>query len=70
MLHVIITAFTHPGGPYLFLRLVAAASEIAAIARLIPIRRKQVPGYRCRVPGAVWLPASARHRNRPGQQGF
>jgi hypothetical protein len=68
MLHAIITAFARPGGPYLYLRLVTAVSAVGAIARLIPFRRKQVPGYRCRVPGALWLPPDARHRLRPGQR--
>jgi hypothetical protein len=68
MLHAIITAFARPGGPYLYLRLVTAGSAVGAIARLIPFRRKQVPGYRCRVPGALWLPPNARHRVRPGQR--
>jgi hypothetical protein len=68
MLHAIITAFARPGGPYLYLTLVTAVSAVGAIARLIPFRRKQVPGYRCRVPGALWLPPGARHRFRPGQR--
>jgi len=68
MLHAIITAFVRPGGPYVYLRLITAVSAVGAIARLIPFRRKQVPGYRCRVPGALWLPPNARHRPRPGQR--
>jgi hypothetical protein len=70
MLHAIITAFAHPGGPYLYVRLVLAASAICAVGRLIPLRRKQMPGYRCRVPAAFWLPGSARHRAQPGQRSF
>ena len=39
-------AFLHPGGPYLFVRIVTAAYALSAIGRLIPVRRKQVTGYR------------------------
>jgi hypothetical protein len=46
MLHGIAAAFLRPGGPYLYLRLVTAAYAVSAIGRLIPVRRKQVPGYR------------------------
>jgi mannan endo-1,4-beta-mannosidase len=38
----------------LYVRLVTASYAISAIARLIPTRRKQVPGYRPRVPAVVW----------------
>jgi mannan endo-1,4-beta-mannosidase len=48
--HDVITAFLHPGGPYLFIKLVTAGYVVSAIGRLIPVRHKQVPGYRPR-PG-------------------
>ena len=48
VLHDIAAAFLHPGGPYLFIKLVTAGYVISAIGRLIPVRRKQVPGYRPR----------------------
>jgi len=35
--------------------------------RLIPVKRKQVPGYRPRVPAMVWARGSARHRAKPGK---
>jgi Glycosyl hydrolase family 26 len=38
----------------LYVRLVTASYAISAIARLIPVKAKQVPGYRPRVPAAVW----------------
>ncbi len=44
MLHGIAAAFLRPGGPYLNLRLVTAAYALSAIGRLIPVKRKQVPG--------------------------
>jgi hypothetical protein len=39
-------AFLHPGGPYLFVKLLTATYVISAIGRPIPVRYKQVPGYR------------------------
>lgn len=36
------------------MRLVTASFAISAIARLIPVKSKQVPGYRPRVPAVVW----------------
>jgi mannan endo-1,4-beta-mannosidase len=54
MLQAIVTAFFRPGGPYLYVRLVTASYAISAIARLIPVKSKQVPGYRPRVPAVVW----------------
>src|SRR5262245_26019903 len=54
MLHAIATAFFRPGGPYLYVRLVPASYAISAIARLIPVKSKQVPGYRPRFPAVVW----------------
>ena len=36
------------------MRLVTASYAISAIARLIPVKSKQVPGYRPRVPAVVW----------------
>jgi mannan endo-1,4-beta-mannosidase len=54
MLHSVVKALLQPGGPYLYVRLVTASYAISAIARLIPIKRKQVAGYRPRVPAVVW----------------
>jgi hypothetical protein len=64
MPHEIVAAFLRPGGPYVYVRLVTAAYAISAIGRLIPVKRKQVPGYRRRIPvtGAQTTP---RHRTRP-----
>lgn len=45
-----VHAFLYPGGWYLFVRVITASYAVSAIARLIPVRRKQVPGYR-RKPG-------------------
>jgi hypothetical protein len=64
MLDTVIRAFLRPGGPYLYLRLVTAAYAVSAIGRLIPVKRKQVPGYRRRAPATVWALESARHRSR------
>lgn len=50
LLHRAATAFIHPGGPYLFVRIVTALYAISAVGRLVPVRRKQVPGFR-RNPG-------------------
>lgn len=38
----------------MYVRLVTASYAISAIARLIPTKRKQVPGYKPRVPAVVW----------------
>jgi hypothetical protein len=65
MPHEIVAAFLRPGGPYVYVRLVTAGYAISAIARLIPVRRKQVPGYRRRVPVAG-AQTTARHRTRHG----
>jgi hypothetical protein len=49
-LHKAADAFLHPGGWYLFVRIVTAGYAVSAIGRLIPVRRKQIAGYR-RKPG-------------------
>ena len=49
-LHKAADAFLHPGGWYLFVRIVTASYAVSAIGRLIPVRRKQIAGYR-RKPG-------------------
>lgn len=49
-----VSAFLHPGGPYLFVRIVTVSYAISAIARLVPVRRKQVPGFRRR-PGRMMV---------------
>ena len=67
MPHAIVTAFLRPGGPYVYVRLVTACYAVSAIGRLIPVRRKQVPGYRSRNP-VTGTPATARHRSRPGDR--
>jgi Glycosyl hydrolase family 26 len=59
MLQAIAIAFFRPGGPYLYVRLVTASYAISAIARLIPVKSKQVPGYRPRVPAVIWYGATA-----------
>lgn len=41
------------------MRLVTASYAISAIARLIPTKRKQVPGYRPRIPAVVWYSGTA-----------
>jgi hypothetical protein len=64
MPHEIVAAFLRPGGPYVYVRLVTAAYAISAIGRLIPVKRKQVPGYRPRLPVAG-AQTTARHRTRP-----
>jgi hypothetical protein len=38
----------------LYVRLVTASYAISAIARLIPVKAKQVPGYRAKVPAVMW----------------
>lgn len=63
MPHEIVAAFLRPGGPYVYLRLVTVGYAISAICRLIPVRRKQVPGYRRRTPAPGPQP-TARHRPR------
>lgn len=45
-IHQAVTAFLHPGGWYLFVRVVTASYAVSAIGRLIPVRRKQIAGYR------------------------
>ena len=70
MLRDITAAFLKPDGPYFYVRLVTAAYAVSAIGRLIPVKRKQVPGYRRRVPGTAWARRSARHRARPGALGL
>jgi hypothetical protein len=67
MTHEIIAAFFRPSGPYLYVRLVTATYALSAIGRLIPVKRKQVPGYRPGIPAMVWARGSARHRAKPGK---
>lgn len=69
MIHEIIAIFFRPAGPYLYVRLVTAAYALSAIGRLIPVKRKQVPGYHSRVAAMVWARGTARHRARPGKGG-
>ena len=69
MFHQIIAAFFRPSGPYLYVRLVTAAYALSAVGRLIPVKRKQVPGYRPRVPAMVWARGTARHRALPSRAG-
>ena len=40
------------------MRLVTASYAISAIARMIPVKPKQVPGHRPRVPAVVWYSGS------------
>jgi len=40
-------------------RLVTASYALSAVARLVPVRSKQVPGYRPRVPAGVWYGITA-----------
>lgn len=68
MIHEIIAAFLRPGGPYLYVRLVTAAYAVSAVGRMIPVKRKQVPGYRRKVLVTASTRGSARHRARPGQR--
>lgn len=68
MLHVIAAAFLGSGGPYLYLRLLTAAYAVSAIGRMIPVKRKQVPGYRRRMPAVIGARDQARHRARPGRR--
>ena len=49
-LHQAARAFLYPGGWYLLVRVVTASYAVSAVGRLIPVRRKQVAGYRGR-PG-------------------
>ncbi len=53
VLRSVAGAFLHPGGPYLFIKLVTAGYVVSAIGRLMPVRHKQVPGYRPRRGRAV-----------------
>lgn len=46
VLHNAAEAFLYPGGAFLFVRLITAGYAISAVGRLIPVRRKQVAGYR------------------------
>jgi hypothetical protein len=64
MLHDIAAGLLKPGGPFLYVRLVTAAYAVSAIGRMVPVRRKQVPGYQrpMAVPGGA--PGRARHRAR------
>ena len=68
MIREIIASFFRPSGPYMYLRLVTAAYALSAIGRLIPVKRKQVPGYRPRVPAVLRPRGGARHRARPGKR--
>jgi hypothetical protein len=70
MIHEIAAAFLRPGGPYLYVRLVTAAYAVSAVGRMIPVKRKQVPGYRRKVLAAAPARGSARHRARPGKNGL
>lgn len=65
MFHDVVSTFFKPAGPYLYVRLVTAAYAVSAIGRLIPVQRKQVPGYRRRMPGMTQARPTARHRRRP-----
>jgi hypothetical protein len=64
MFHDLAVIFLRPGGPYVYLRLVTAAYAVSAIGRLIPVKRKQVPGYRRRRPVTAVGGTAARHRAR------
>ena len=57
------------GGSYAVIEWVTAAYALSAIGRLVPVRRKQVPGYRPRVPAMVRPRRSARHRARLSRRG-
>ena len=48
--HQAAHAFLYPGGWYLLVRVVTASYAVSAVGRLIPVRRKQIAGYRGR-PG-------------------
>ena len=69
--HGIVAGFFKRDGPYFYVRLVTAAYAVSAIGRLIPVKRKQVPGYRRRVPPTVWAqrstppPSPARQHGTP-----
>jgi hypothetical protein len=69
MFHDIAAIFLKPGGPYTYVRLVTAAYTVSAIGRLIPVKRRQVPGYRRRF-GTVGGSGAARHRARPGLEPY
>ena len=66
---IVATLFTS-GGPYVYVRLVTAAYAVSAVGRLIPVTRKQVPGYRRRVPVTVCARQSSRRRARRGNGGL
>jgi mannan endo-1,4-beta-mannosidase len=51
-------ALLHPGGWYLFVRVVTAGYAISALGRLVPVRRKQVAGYRRDPAGIAALTAA------------
>jgi hypothetical protein len=51
----VVNALLYPGGWYLFVRIITASYAMSAIGRLLPIRRKQVPGYRRRPARAAAL---------------
>src|SRR6266699_902140 len=57
LIRAAVSAFLHPGGLYLFVRILTVAYAVSAIGRLIPVRRKQVAGYRPRKPRPVALVA-------------
>ncbi len=59
LIRAAVSAFLHPGGPYLVVRIVTAAYAMSAIGRLIPVRCKQVAGYRPKQPRPVALTAGA-----------
>jgi hypothetical protein len=66
MFHDIAAIFLKPGGPYTYVRLVTAAYAVSAIGRLVPVKRKQVPGYRRRIFMTARARGGARHRARAG----
>jgi hypothetical protein len=69
MIHQVIAAFFRPGGPHLYVRLVTATYALSAIGRLMPVKRKQVPGYRRRARAMIRARGTARHRAQPGKAG-
>jgi len=58
LIHKAADAFLHPGGWYLFVRIVTAGYAVSAIGRLIPVRRKQIAGYRRKPKRAAALSAA------------
>jgi len=54
MVREILTDFLRPDGPYLYVRLVTASYALSAVGRLLPVKIKQVPGYRRKVPATIW----------------